>query len=240
MARKTKQEALETREKLLDAAEQLFLRQGVSGTSLQQIADEAQLTRGAVYWHFKDKAELFDAMMQRGTMPLEQGVRMDPAAPAREPPLTLLELRWNLANVFWSAANNERTRRVFEIAMQKVEYAGEMLALHERKRAVRRSWLEENRGAFVRAVQDGLLPAGIDVDRAAVTLMSLVDGLLHQWIYEPGSFDLVSVGVRAVEDFITSLARDLGPCLLPPLTPDECARLGQAGVCPASEVFTRE
>ena len=240
MARKTKQEALETREKLLDAAEQLFLRQGVSGTSLQQIADEAQLTRGAVYWHFKDKAELFDAMMRRGTMPLEQGVRMDPAAAARAQPLTLLELRWNLANVFWSAANNERTRRVFEIAMQKVEYAGEMLALHERKRAVRRGWLDENRAAFARAIDEDLLPAGVDADRAAVTLMSLVDGLLHQWIYEPGSFDLVGVGTQAVEDFITSLARDLGPRLLPPLTDAERARLGQAGVCPASDAFMRD
>ncbi|MBV8379432.1 MAG: TetR family transcriptional regulator [Paucibacter sp.] len=240
MARKTKQEALETREKLLDAAEQLFLRQGVSGTSLQQIAAEAQLTRGAVYWHFRDKAELFDAMMRRGTMPLEQGVRADPSGPAREQPLTLVELRWNLANVFWSAANNERTRRVFEIAMQKVEYAGEMLGLHERKRAVRRGWLEENRAAFVHAVEQGQLPPSIDADRAAVTLMSLVDGLLHQWIYEPGSFDLVGVGTHAVEDFITGLARDLGPSLLPPLTADECARLGQAGACPASEAFTRE
>ena len=71
MVRRTKQEALETREKLLDAAETLFQREGVSRTSLQQIAQEAGVTRGAVYWHFKDKAELFDAMMRRATMPLE-------------------------------------------------------------------------------------------------------------------------------------------------------------------------
>jgi len=231
---------METREKLLDAAEHLFLRQGVSSTSLQQIAAEAQLTRGAVYWHFKDKAELFDAMMRRGTMPLEQGVRQESIEAVQARPLTLLELRWNLANVFWSAANNARTRRVFEIAMQKVEYAGEMLALHERKRAVRRVWLEENRAAFKRAINEGQLPASTDVERAALTLMSLVDGLLHQWIYEPGSFDLAGIGTQAVEDYMTSLACDLGPRLLPPLTEAERARLGQAGACPACEAFTHD
>ena len=71
MARSTKQEALATRNRLLDAAEVLFQAQGVSQTSLQQIAQQAGATRGAIYWHFKDKADLFNAMMERVTLPLE-------------------------------------------------------------------------------------------------------------------------------------------------------------------------
>ena len=43
----------------------LFLRQGVSRTSLHEIALEAGTTRGAIYWHFKDKADLFNAMLER-------------------------------------------------------------------------------------------------------------------------------------------------------------------------------
>ena len=63
MARRTKEDALATRDALLDAAERVFGRRGVARTSLAQIAEEAGLTRGAVYWHFKDKADLFTAMM---------------------------------------------------------------------------------------------------------------------------------------------------------------------------------
>jgi TetR/AcrR family acrAB operon transcriptional repressor len=52
MARKTKEEAQETRNAILDAAELVFQEHGVSHTSLAEIAAAAGVTRGAVYWHF--------------------------------------------------------------------------------------------------------------------------------------------------------------------------------------------
>src|SRR5574337_1789480 len=70
MARRTKEDALATRSALLDAAERVFLQQGVSRTSLADIAHAAGVTRGALYWHFKDKASLFNAMLDRVALPL--------------------------------------------------------------------------------------------------------------------------------------------------------------------------
>ncbi|MET0517791.1 MAG: TetR family transcriptional regulator [Burkholderiaceae bacterium] len=228
MARKTKQEAQETRHSILDAAERLFQLHGVSSTSLQQIAQEAQVTRGAIYWHFKDKAELFDAMMQRATMPLEQGMSLD-AAPTQA--LTLGELRWGLVNVFHCAMHDERTRRVFQIAMQKVEYSGELQGLQARKMKAHRAWREQNKAAFERAIAEGRLPRGLDSHGAAIALTSMVDGLLHQWVNDPESFDLQAVGESVVDNFLTSLARATGPALLPPLSADERHRFGQTGAC---------
>jgi AcrR family transcriptional regulator len=69
--RRTKEEARATCHRLLDAAERVFLAQGVAGTSLNDIAMEAGTTRGAIYWHFRDKADLFNAMMDRVTLPLQ-------------------------------------------------------------------------------------------------------------------------------------------------------------------------
>src|SRR6187399_354387 len=71
MARKTKEQALATRERLLDAAQTLFREHGVTRTSLAEVATAAGMTRGAVYWHFKDKADLFRAMCDRATLPLD-------------------------------------------------------------------------------------------------------------------------------------------------------------------------
>ena len=71
MARRTKDEAVETRNQILDAAERIFGERGVSRTSLTDIAQAADVTRGAIYWHFKDKADLFNAMMERVTLPME-------------------------------------------------------------------------------------------------------------------------------------------------------------------------
>src|SRR5512145_2660241 len=69
MVRKTKEAALATREALIDAAERVFRRNGVTRTSLADVAAEAGMTRGAIYWHFRDKAELLEAMCSRTTMP---------------------------------------------------------------------------------------------------------------------------------------------------------------------------
>lgn len=65
MARKKKEEAQKTRQQLIEAAIRLFATRGVASTTLTDIADAAQLTRGAVYWHFSSKAEIFNAIWEQ-------------------------------------------------------------------------------------------------------------------------------------------------------------------------------
>ena len=71
MPRKTKEDAQQTREKILKGALQVFVRKGFSNTTLQDIARHIGMTRGAVYWHFKDKQDLatkmIAAMMEKET-----------------------------------------------------------------------------------------------------------------------------------------------------------------------------
>jgi len=63
MARKTKAESLKTRQNILDAASKIFCKYGFNSTSLEKIASEAGVTRGAVYWHFKNKAEIYNELV---------------------------------------------------------------------------------------------------------------------------------------------------------------------------------
>ena len=70
--RRTKEDAEKTRAAILNAAEQLFLERGVAHTSLEHIARAAGVTRGAVYWHFQNKADLFTAMLNQVRLPPEQ------------------------------------------------------------------------------------------------------------------------------------------------------------------------
>ena len=70
VARKTKEQARETRQQIIDAARIAFHQWGVSHSSLDRVARVAGLTRGAIYWHFKDKAELFRAVRANVLLPV--------------------------------------------------------------------------------------------------------------------------------------------------------------------------
>mgnify|MGYP001049724307 FL=1 len=64
MARRTKAEAAETRELILDTALDVFSRKGYSHTTFVDIAKQIGLTKGAVYWHFKTKPDLLVALIE--------------------------------------------------------------------------------------------------------------------------------------------------------------------------------
>lgn len=71
MARKTKEEAELTRKKLIKSALLLFSEQGVAHTTLTDISKKAEVTKGAFYWHFKNKLEVFDAIIDEYSTPVE-------------------------------------------------------------------------------------------------------------------------------------------------------------------------
>jgi TetR/AcrR family acrAB operon transcriptional repressor len=131
MARRTKADAQTTRNNLLDAAEQLFQSRGVSHTSLNDIATAAGTTRGAIYWHFKDKADLFNAMMERVTLPLEQTLVVAYVEQSAHP---VAEIRSAMLEALRLIATDEQTCRVLKIATHQVEYTTDMGAVLERHR----------------------------------------------------------------------------------------------------------
>ena len=94
LTRKEKQ--AETRTRLLDAAERVFLRRGLQGSSVEEIAAEAGFTRGAFYSNFKSKDELFVELLQDRVY--RQYAQM--AEQAQEQPGTPRErLRWGIERV---------------------------------------------------------------------------------------------------------------------------------------------
>src|SRR6218665_681594 len=201
MVRRTKEEAQETRERILDAAERVFLERGVSRTSLNEIASAAGVTRGAIYWHFQDKSDVFNAMMMRVTLPLEEAMRRidDPQVH----PIDALRASW--ADAFALGARDPQVRRVFEIAVYKVEYVEETKAVRDRHISHRGEKLVQMERALVlAAAREGItLPMPPSV--AAYGLHALIGGLFQNWLLEPEAFDLPTVGLQAFDTFVAGL-----------------------------------
>jgi TetR/AcrR family acrAB operon transcriptional repressor len=202
MARRTKEEALETRNAILDAAELAFNERGVSRTSLDDIARAAGVTRGAIYWHFANKAELLDAMLGRVTLPMEEMVARSEERAATDP---LGYIRECMETVLLKVATDARTRRVFEIVTHKCEYVEEMSAVRDRYVEMRADCLDQLVGGFRNAVRRGALPDSVDPRIAAVGLHALVDGLVCNWIVEPGYFPLAKEAGRIVDTYLEGI-----------------------------------
>lgn len=64
MARRTKEEAEETRQIILRASLDLFCEKGYSKTTFDEIARHINLTKGAVYWHFRNKPDLLIGLIK--------------------------------------------------------------------------------------------------------------------------------------------------------------------------------
>lgn len=202
MARRTKEEALATRELILDAAERVFYQRGVSRTSLQEIAKEAGLTRGAIYWHFENKGELFHAMMERVTLPMM--ARMTEITPEDEA-RPLDKIRRNTAAALREIAHNPQVRRVFEIAMQKVEYVDEMQEMQQRKISGRNECMDDMQHLLQIAQQLGHIKADAHLRNTTIGLFALVGGIKYNWLLDPEAFDLEAVGLATLDAYLAGL-----------------------------------
>ncbi len=202
MARKTKAEAQETRQQILDAAEQVFATRGVARTSLQDIAGAAGVTRGAVYWHFQDKADLFEAMLNRVVMPCESALEQALANPPESTLSSLLEM---VLVPFEALSTNAQTQRVFTVAMHYTEYTGDMAIAQQRHNDSLAGFIEQMHSVMLRGQAAGQIRTDLDVKGAAIGLFALVDGLMRQWTLAPDSFDLMKVGRQAALSYLSGL-----------------------------------
>jgi len=202
MVRRTKEEAAATRDSILDAAEILFAKHGVSRTTLQHIATAAGVTRGAIYWHFVDKGAVFSAMMERATMPMDAAVKLAGERAVTDP---LQCLRDEMMAVLHIVESDEKARRVFEIATLKTEFTDEVDSARAHKRESVARWRGRMQDQFTQARAEGNLPASVDATNAAMAVWVMLDGLIRNWIFEPGTFELVDLGAEMIDTFMAGL-----------------------------------
>ncbi|ETR76748.1 transcriptional regulator [Afipia sp. P52-10] len=195
MARKTKAEAEETRLAILDAAEVMFFEHGVAQTSLQQVADAAGVTRGAVYFHFKDKVDLFKALHERARLPQEDIVEQA-AVDGHPDPLGFIEqISLDCLKIL---ATDIRRQRISAILLFRCEYVGEMADALKRQHDADKLMRANLLRMFAMAHKDNSLAAGWTAATAAKTFDAMIRGLWADWLRFGQSFDLMTEGTECI------------------------------------------
>ena len=197
-----KADAERTRETILDAAETTFLAQGVSRTTLAHIAQAAGVTRGAIYWHFEDKAAVFDALLERVRIPLDEIVD-DAALTLGNTPVACLRdiAKRSLAGI----CHDMPLQRAATIVLHRCEKLED-----EHPRICMITRLSEHAEAkveqlFEQVQQRGKLRADLTPERARRQFHGFLIGVCFDWLQDPHQYSLADEYEGVVETLMRGL-----------------------------------
>ncbi|HAX90994.1 MAG TPA: hypothetical protein DCY07_02135 [Rhodospirillaceae bacterium] len=176
MARKTKEEAEKTRQTIMKSAVDVFLQKGVGHSSLQEIAEKAGVTRGAIYWHFKDKVDLLRVLADETFLPHEELLDRLAAEEWEDP---LKALKDSCLGTLLAMMNDPHRRNVFTILTQRCEYVDEMQVMTERNSDCRDRVRDRLVRVLLQAEQKGQLGPMWIPQTAAAALHGLFYGFVH-------------------------------------------------------------
>ncbi|MBR9827498.1 MAG: TetR family transcriptional regulator [Oceanospirillales bacterium] len=191
MARRTREEAARTRQTLLAAGLDLFSRQGIDTTTLKQVAQVAGVTHGALYWHFRNRADLLVQIHHAYELPFEaqyleqcQGVQQD----------ALKALRQYITGVLSEFARDRQTQALYRVFYLAPIRGADLVELDVELDANRALWLEQLRFFLKQARKQKQIRKSACPQTLAFSLQVALSGLLQEWLRSGSDFDLVAQG----------------------------------------------
>lgn len=199
---KKQEQGLATRKHILHAAELVFFEKGATATTLELIAEKAQVTRGAIYWHFKNKSQLLEEVIDEAIIPLLDSFRAE-LVDAPEPSFN--QLRKASVQIMQTLLGSPAHLRRLTIALLKCEYTFEFEHIierhthyHDEVRGMLTSYLtklEERDGNFSKSPQ-----------MIADALSFYLTGMLMQFLKHPDKIDLATDITAYIDIFFDPLA----------------------------------
>lgn len=202
MARRTKEDALATREAILEAAVRVFSVQGVANASLASIAREAGVTRGAIYWHFTNKADLLVALWDQV---LQRYTPLAAASENSDEPDPLGKLKTLYVSLLQGLVDDPRQQQISRIIFGKSGSLDDFELVQQRFLDCLIDRFNALQIVLRHAVERQQLPADIDLRLGAMAVLSFINGLIAQWFTTPQLIDLHTTAPVMIEAMLQML-----------------------------------
>lgn len=187
MVGRPKCESEKTRQKILDSAHAVFLEHGVSRSTFADIASAAGMTRGAIYWHFKNKIDLFEALIKDAFLPLEKALEDIFDTDEFEEPLDRIEKALRAFASFLECSS--KIRQLYEIVLLRCEAIGAFSDARSDAEGPAKLFLLKIESFYQLAADRGTLSSGIDPFFAAQDTYVFTQGILHLMLSRPVGSD---------------------------------------------------
>lgn len=204
MAKRTKAEALKTRQELIETAIAQFAQHGVSKTTLNDIADAANVTRGAIYWHFENKTQLFNEIWLQQPS-LRELIQERLAAESDHNPYQ--QLREKLIVGLQYIAEIPRQQALLQILYHKCEFNDEMLeeAVIREKMGFNPQTLRE---VLQSCQQQGYVAKSLDLDVVMIIIDGAFSGIVQNWLMNIAGYDLYKQAPALVDNVLRMFMPD--------------------------------
>lgn len=123
MPKKTKEESMKTRDRLLEAALDVFSEKSFSDVTLSEVAERVGLTKGALYWHFENKNDLFMKLIEEICLDSEREF-----AEKFGEPVTIIDLKNYYKRKLLLLHKDERFMKIYAIMLRRFEWPEEVRA----------------------------------------------------------------------------------------------------------------
>lgn len=178
MARRTKEDAEQTRADILNSALDIFYEKGYSKTTFDEIAKRINLTKGAVYWHFRNKPDIITALIK------EAFQKTNDAINKRVPEVNNLD---DLRNYFsYDAMLLEQTpiyRKFLFFILFQMEWSETIFSrVGASLKEIRDFPTNIIKEALTNAQKSGEISPEVNINEIAITIFSLWTGMRAQYV----------------------------------------------------------
>ena len=184
--KRTKEEAAVTRATVLKAALSVFSAKGYAAASLDDVAKTAKVTRGAIYWHFKSKSDLYNTLVDELSA---RGASVVQGAVAEGG--TFLEiLRRIFVRLCAVIEDDKEARAVMELGLFRTGLAPELQAGRKKQLEAGHAQIASIADAMRQGIAHGVLRDDLDPLDMARAFIAFENGAIQMWLTSPKSFSL--------------------------------------------------
>jgi TetR/AcrR family acrAB operon transcriptional repressor len=195
--RKTKEDALVTKKQIIGEAVKLFLQKGFSVATLDEIAQQANVTRGAIYHHFNDKLDIVKELIkteEKNLKGLLQKIFNEDI-----PPFNKIE------KVIEAVVDNFFVNKSFqdfiELTWFKIEYS-QLSRLRSSKAELTDYFIENFNRVVIEAQQNGEIKKELDVSGITITIINMINGMYRLFFILPKQYNTKKETMRLFTSYL--------------------------------------
>ncbi|MBR9884243.1 MAG: TetR family transcriptional regulator [Oceanospirillales bacterium] len=210
MVRRSREDAEATRQALLDTALVLFAAQGPEAVTMKQIAAQAGVTHGAMYWHFRNKQDLLFQLLSQCELPFERHY-LEQRQAVQQDALGALEAF--VRNSLKQLTQDARARNIYRLFHYGRACSPELRPLQPVLNGQLETWQNYLHYFLKQARKQKQLRKKLDLDQISASMMIALVGAIDLWLTLPEQFDL-GVQVECLMTIQLEGLRALKPSML--------------------------